>query len=428
MSVVQISRVAVDATGDALLAFGLDTPREGQELGFFGVDVRGWAVGRGSPVATVVVRRETGDLRGAAVDGERPDVAERFPESEWSLASGFLVPVGALRLAPSFDLEVHASLADGSHTRLAVISGRRSVLETGFEPAIRPLCLTALGRTGSTAVARLLSSHPSIAAYRPFQFEPRVVSYWLDLLTELSEPAAFRRQITPNGPLKDHWWIGEHEPFPRRLPDEDLQSWLGGDSVAELAAFCQSRIEGLYMRVAERFERPSAEYFVEKLPPETGSLVRELYPSAREVFLVRDFRDVVASIFAFNEKRGFQGFGRDRVASDREYVSEWLSESVASFLHAWRARSAGAHLLRYEDLVLRPRETLAGALDYLELDTPSATVDAMLETLTAPESDVHRTIAAEESIGRWRRDLPDDVKEACERVLGTALDEFGYAR
>jgi hypothetical protein len=426
MSLVEIDRVALDDAGGALLAHGIDVPKAGQASVFYGVDVRGWAVGRRCQAEAAFVRYEGADLRRATVNGERPDVAERFPDSAWSATSGFLVPVGALRLDQRFDLEVRVRLADDTETRLAVISGRRSPLRTSFEPAIQPVCLTALGRTGSTAVARLLSSHPKIAAYRPFEYEPRVVSYWIDILMDLSEPTSFRRQIAPLGPLKDHWWIGADEPFPRRISDEDVQQWIGGEGSVEVAAFCQGRIESFYTKVAERFDRRGADYFVEKLGPETGALVRELYPGGREIFLVRDFRDMIASIFAFNVKRGFQGFGRDRAASDQEYVSEWISESVASFVRAWQSRSAGAHLVRYEDLVQRPRETLVSTLDYLELDTPAGVVDEMLESLDAPESEVHRTTGAEASIGRWRRDLPDDLKEACERVLGPALDEFGY--
>ena len=75
----------------------------------------------------------------------------------------------------------------------------------------------------------------------------------------------------------------------------------------------------------------------------------------------------------------------------------------------------------------RPRETLSEILEYLELETPPATIEAMLASLGEPASDVHRTSGAEESIGRWQRDLPDGVKGTAERVLGEALGEFGYA-
>jgi hypothetical protein len=32
------------------------------------------------------------------------------------------------------------------------------------------------------------------------------------------------------------------------------------------------------------------------------------------------------------------------------------------------------------------------------------------------------------SIGRWRSDLDDDLKRACERSFGQALETFGYER
>jgi hypothetical protein len=427
MSFLDVVEVAPSETGELLVAHGLDRPSAGQRSEFFGFDVRGWAVGRRSSAETLVLRHAGCELRTVPVAGERPDVAEQYPDSAWAHTSGFFVPVGGLKLEPSFAVDLSVRLTDGTEATLAAVTGRRTLLRTAFEPSIEPICLTALGRTGSTALMHLLSSHPMIAAYRPFEYEPRIVTYWIDALKELAEPAAFRRQIAPNGPLTGNWWVGGREPFPRRLMDEDLQGWLGGEGIEALARFCQTRIDGIYGRIAERFERPGATYFVEKTGAETGALVRELYPRAREVFLVRDFRDVVASIFAFNEKRGIQGFNRAGAVSDAAYVSDAVSDSVASFLRAWRTRSEGAHLIRYEDLVRRPREMVAETLDYLELDTPPATIDAMLESLDEPASDVHRTTAAEESIGRWRRDLPDDVREACRSALGGALAEFGYA-
>jgi hypothetical protein len=426
MSLLEVTEVSLVNTEHVLIGHGLDRPASGQISAFFGFDVRGWAVGRHSSAETVVLRHAGRELRTVPVTGERPDVAEQFPDSAWAQRSGFFVPVGGLKLEPSFELDLSVRLTDGNEASFAAITGRRPLLRTAFEPSIDPICLTALGRTGSTAVTRLLSRHPMIAAYRPFEYEPRIVTYWIDALKELAEPAAFRRQIAPNGPLTGNWWVGEREPFPRRLMDEDVQAWLGGKSIEALAVFCQTRIDSIYTRIAERFERPGATYFVEKLGPDTGALVRELYPRAREVFLVRDFRDVVASIFAFNDKRGIQGFNRADAASDAAYVSDWVSESAASFLRAWRTRSAGAHLIRYEDLVRQPRAVLVETLDYLELDTPPATIDAMLKSLDDPASDVHRTTAAEESIGRWRRDLPDDVRDTCRSALGEALAEFGY--
>jgi Sulfotransferase family len=426
VSRLEIAEAALEPAGDALLAAGLDTPHSGLTSPFYGFDLRGWAIGRQAELEAVTVRSSAGSLPDAEVGGERADVAEFHPVPAWAATSEFFLPVGALRLEPEFELTVEARLRGGELARVATVRGRRAPLRTGFSPSVQPVALTTLGRTGSTAATRLLSSHPEVVAYRPFEFEPRVVSYWIDLLRDLADPRSFRRQVTPNGPLSEAWWVGRRAPLPRRIKDDDLQALLGGENVEAIAELCQGRIDRFYVRVAELFERPRSSYFVEKLGPSTGALVRELYPDAREIFLVRDFRDMVASTFAFNDKRGFQGFGRDRAPSDAEYVRGVVAESVGELLSAWRTRGEGAHLLRYEDLIQSPRETVAAAFEFLGLEAGGERIDATIATLDEPGSEVHRTSAAEQSIGRWRRDLAADVQEACDAALGGALREFGY--
>jgi hypothetical protein len=59
-------------------------------------------------------------------------------------------------------------------------------------------------------------------------------------------------------------------------------------------------------------------------------------------------------------------------------------------------------------------------------DTVAAMVAAAKEQLPAMED--HRTTPdLEASIGRWRRDLPAELVQACERAVGPALEAWGYA-
>ena len=134
----------------------------------------------------------------------------------------------------------------------------------------------------------------------------------------------------------------------------------------------------------------------------------DLYPGAREVFLVRDFRDMMASIIAANRKwAGPPRFGRAVAASDEEHVRRFR-RFVADIMGSWRRRRDRAHLVRYEDLIRQPRETVAALAAYLEVDGSAATLDRMVDSLARrdEESDVYRTAGtAEASIGRWREDL-----------------------
>jgi hypothetical protein len=106
-------------------------------------------------------------------------------------------------------------------------------------------------------------------------------------------------------------------------------------------------------------------------------------------------------------------------------LGDWASELVRS----WERRAAGAHLVRYEDLVLAPRETLAALLEYLGVGHDDQTVAAMVDALGSelPVLAEHTTTPdANASVGRWETDLSDELKRACESSFAEALEVFGY--
>ena len=427
MALTEISEVA-RLGHEALLDFGIDSPQPGDAIPGYGLDLRGWALGREHRATAVELVQDGVLLRRLPQDVARADLAELYPEAPGVDAGGFFASIGVLNLRPSFELLVRVRLEDKTRAPLATIRGTRSELHTAFEPRIQPLMLTTLGRTGSTAVVRLLGSHPEVVAYRPFEYEPRVATYWMGVLKGLAEPGSYRRQIAPAGPIDGAWWLGADPPSPRPIKDPPVQAWLAGQGVEDLAAFCQHRVEDLYLEIAKVTDQPRAAYFVEKFRPDAvPALVSELYPEAREVVLVRDFRDMLASMFAYNEKRGIQGFRRDHAETDADYVMERIRGSVGALVSAWESRKERAHLLRYEDLVLRPTETVEALLEHLSLDAGASTVEAMLASIATPETEGHRTVAdPRQTIGRWRKDLTPELQAVCSEALGPSLQALGY--
>jgi hypothetical protein len=107
---------------------------------------------------------------------------------------------------------------------------------------------------------------------------------------------------------------------------------------------------------------------------------------------------------------------------------------------AWRTRGERAHLLRYEDLVFKPEETLAELLGYLQLEASPATIARMLDvgsqaapnlpgTSFTPQAlvDQHRTTGdLESSIGRWKQES-DGQRKLYDEVFDEVLSDFGYA-
>jgi hypothetical protein len=410
--------------------FGLDTPRPGFAGDTFALDLRGWVVSAGAPAAAVLALRNGVLIRRLPVGLERPDVADAHPGLEGAERSGFFGSFSALALEPEFELQLEVRLEDKTRHPLALVRGTRAPIVSSFQPRLQPVVLTTLGRTGSTAVVRMLAAHPEVVAYRPFEFEPRAATYWMDVFRALSDPVGYRRQLAPTGTIDGTWWLGSQPPLPRRIHDAALDPWLEAGAIGELAAVSQERIDRLYTQVAAAQGRPGASRFVEKYRADSvPELMLELYPAAREVLLVRDFRDMVASMFAYNEKRGRQGFRRDRATSDRDYVLNDVRASVTAIADAWRRRSGRTHLLRYEDLVLNSRETVQSLLAHLGLEAGPGVVEPMMGSLLGRDSgsEGHRTVSdPRDSIGRWRRDLSDELVAACEEAFAPALETFGY--
>ena len=432
MTLTRISAVDLHpAEGDDLWGFHLDAPEAGTESDAFAFDVRGWVLGRRERVTAVELKEGARLLWRTPTAIARPELGEIYAGAQGTDTAGFFTVVNSLNLGREFEVLVRARLEDRSRVTMATLRGTREPLRTGFDPAIDPLMVTTLGRTGSTILMKVLATHPAIAAYRPFEHEPRAATYWLGVMTTLTDPVSYRRQVNPSGTIDGTWWLGTEPPLPRRLRDSALTRWMDIDAVRQVGAFCQSRIEALYAQVAAQAGRRDPRFFAEKYRPDRiPEMVWELYSGAREVILVRDFRDMVASMFAYNAKRGREGFRRAEFEDDAQYVVREIKGGVTALAAAWEARRDRAHLVRYEDLVLRPEETIASLLGYLGLDAAGEQIDAMVAALEArdEETEFHRTTPdPRASIGRWKKDLGDGARRACEEALAGELKTFGYA-
>ena len=152
--------------------------------------------------------------------------------------------------------------------------------------------------------------------------------------------------------------------------------------------------------------------------------VADLYPDARELFSVRDLRDVACSMLSFFRDRWTErGYDNERALN--EILVPWARNLVAS----WRARGERAQLVRYEDLVLEPAETVRGVLGHLGLDSSDEMVDRLLAAGADPSKfSAHGTSATlEKTLGRWTREGDEAFRDKLNDLFQDGLVEFGYA-
>lgn len=432
MAIVKIKHVEQQPLHEQLLGASIDAPIPSDASSTYSFNVKGWALGRDANVESFQVI--DGDRVAAEVppNQTRSDVRETFPAVAAAENSGFQTLVRAIELPRRFCIEIIATLKDGTRCHLATVEGEREPLAVDRTPALQPLMLTTIGRSGSKWLAWLVSCHPSIVAFQPLVFEPRVTTYWATVFRALTAPRSYLRQIHTERWDEPRWWLGDGSgPLPAPV-ELGIADWLGTDAVRQIGAACQERVEAFYLEVTEKSGKADVRYFAEKclLDPVLLDLTSEIFPEAREVILVRDFRDRLSSVFAWNEKRDDHGFGHDAEMSKAEYLAERVRADAEGLLRRWRRQGDAAHLVRYEDLILQPAETLTGLLEFLELDAGASLVETMLDDATRPGEllDAHRTVSdPAQTIGRWRRDLPPTLAKECNEVLASVLAEFGYS-
>jgi hypothetical protein len=433
---VRITRVMpVSVTPGAELAgSNLREPRAGAAEDVYSFPLAGYVVPARGAATEVHIEGAQRRLPRVPVAIDRPDVAALHPDLPWARRSGFAARLNAIHLPRSFTLELSLQLEDGGATSLGVIEGERRRLPEVEGGTVKPLLVTTLGRSGSTWLTWLLGRHPEIADFRSFEYESKVVAYFAEALRTLSQPSSYFQAV--RGDIDNSgWWLGQrpHWGLPWYGSHDAIDQWLGREHVEDLIGFFAGRIDALYTRLAAAVGKPDAAYAVEKLPPIyfAQRMMWEVFPGTREVFLVRDFRDVACSIFAFGAKRGHKWYWEHKDASDEDYIRVLIKDEVDALLEAWSERRDQALLLRYEDLVLRPERSLAAVFSYLDLDARPETVARVLaegERLEAGRRDGHRTSpSAVDSVGRWRDELAPPLLRACEEELGEGLEAFGYA-
>ncbi len=432
MSITEITLVERGVQcSDALRGFSIELPLAGTAREAYSFEFAGWVLAGQSAAVQIELIANDGPVRRIPIIFPRPDVAACYPETPQDTKVGFWIPVSVIGMTPEFELLVQVVLENRRRVPIGRVCGRHRAVPSRFEPTIQPLLVNSLARTGTTWMMRLLSEHPSIATLRMYPYEGRPGRYWMQLLGAMAEPAYQAQSVSKLGNFDAEWWISQ-DPFQRGYLSQNapLQQWFNSRFVEQVSILCQRSLEDCYQEIAALQSQGTPIYFAEKhIPDEVPGIIWELYPHSREVFVVRDFRDMLCSIRAFNAKRGTVGFNRDLVASEEEYIYR-LGSEAQQLLSSWKTRRQRACLVRYEDLVLQPTETLQKVLSYLELESGNLLIEDMLRRalVDTPELEAHRTSGTvRASIARWREDLDSDSKLLCEQVFGDSLKEFGYS-
>lgn len=270
---------------------------------------------------------------------------------------------------------------------------------TAERPGGAPKHLVFIGgapRSGLTLLRALLDAHPAIACGPDLGAVPAIVRQWRDIAGTLGENLA-QHHALPEPALK--------QSYARLIGDllEPLRAASGKRWVAE---------------------KTNANVLV-------FDELHALFPDAPLVHVVRDGRDVAASLL----RTGWPDASGAPAAYNKDPVyGATLWAKMASAGRAAGQRCGAAYIeLRYEELVAQPKAALAPLLERIgERWNPAVTgfhrrAIPLLGTETTSAARLRQPLGAT-SIGRWRRDLSAAQQQAIMAAVGGVLNAFGYVR
>jgi len=316
--------------------------------------------------------------------------------------------------------------------RATYLSAQKKSAQTDADCLI-PISLTTLGRSGSSVILGHLACHPEISVFSPFSGEAHYLTYFSQIIKTLSSQNSFLFPIQSGNTYGIELLKGDAEVAAQFNLTED-HLWFQYDYLPKQKQFYLDRLSELY-RWKKRGSQPEGMgplFMCEKfLPSGPVELVQEIFPQMKEVVLVRDFRDILCSVLAFNDKRGFDSFGAEKFSSTEDYVRRCLAPSVEILLKRWNSVKGQACLIRYEDFILE-REKLLGRV-FAYLGTEFCDVQAVIDLAKKTQSDNQRqlhvtTNGVAESVARYERDLSPDLIELCNDVMKEPLLAFGYTK
>lgn len=303
------------------------------------------------------------------------------------------------------------------------------------------LFVTGMFRSGTTLLARLLHTHEQIVCasdpYRPFfnSFRDSVAeeigvelqpyapleSYFYDddqrRLFEAIQSASLNRSFDRDRDELLDRIVAHGRPFSPRII-ENL-STIEGDSFREVYQNLLEKVPEYYGTEDEAVRTTKEVWTTEFIPA-----IAEAFPDAKFLLVVRDPRAVAAS---------------NNVNENRKYpwtflARQWRKLATLTWLYGTDPTlSDSIHLVRYEDLVQSPRETVTEMCEFIGVGVdervfdPSNFVDGhgdqwLQNTSYEGSSASFNT----DSVDKWQQILDDRTVSYLEQCCYAEMDQFGY--
>ena len=289
----------------------------------------------------------------------------------------------------------------------------------------RPLFIGGFMKSGTTLLVQLLDGHPKLIVLpgdshmirdgliRDGQSEADFRRRWTDRW--------IRRMINPAG-QHPFWLLGApHHPY------IDFLAWLDAwwrDLPPDPTRPIRATV--LALQSAAKRKETAPRLWIEKTPGNEHQAERifHRFPAARMIYTIRDPRSTLASLKRLSAYRGWP-WDASRTAADLR-----CSYRRAADL-ARRMGPERFFQLRYEELLLRPQDTMRSLADWIGISFAPTLLQPTVGDIPAPSNSMYRrhhpagTIFPNDD-RRWERELSSAELDTAAAVLAAEARRLGY--
>ena len=271
-----------------------------------------------------------------------------------------------------------------------------------------PVFIVACPRSGTSLLYHMLLSSGGFAQFRT---EMNVFNVLVPIYGDPAVPKNRKRMVEA--------WLQSKAFSVSGLDMEAIRT--------KLLAECRSAGDFLRIVMGEVAREQRVDRWADSTPTNLLYIheIKRALPEARVVHVIRDGRDVALSL--------------DKLGWSRPFPWERSKGLIAAGLYwNWivgKGRKLGETIkpdymeVRYEDLVSRPRETLADLGRFISHDLDYERIQRVaIGSLRQPLSSFKKEIEAGEfnPVGRWKESFPREQLEIFESLASRLLWEFGY--
>lgn len=272
---------------------------------------------------------------------------------------------------------------------------------------IRPGFLVGEGRSGTTLLSSILNRHPRLCVTPETHFFRLLHGY----------PGG-AEAFALDWPKSLEWMVARMDPTPTWTPD--TKHWLS--SLPGISAHIYPGHERLFVAICDAYARSKGKSeWIEKTPPHIQFLpwLREHFPTAPIIHLVRDGRDVAHSLSTMKWSK----------MTREAHLLEWACHVGAA--RRYLNDDPYSYTIHYERLTEDPEQTIEDLCMFLGLKfdpimlSPDGSENELIE-IDQDHKELIRKPISRSRVGRWRTTYSPADQMRAERMIGHELAKWGY--